>query len=202
MKLFFKIFLITIIFFTNKVIAQDITNKNIVIQNFIQDFGDKIISIASDKKSKDTQKKQQIINLIDQNIDAKWIAKFVLGSHYATITEEQKEQFFSLYRKFMINTYAPKFNSYNGKKFTVNNISKQSSFFLVKTQFYPRDNPNPINLDFRVKEQNKQLAIIDFIAEGISLLETQRSEFDSAIKNIGIEQFLLDLNSKINANSI
>jgi ABC-type transporter MlaC component len=53
-----------------------------------------------------------------------------------------------------------------------------------------------------IKEQNKQLAIIDFIAEGISLIETQRSEFDSAIKNIGIEQFLLDLNSKINANSI
>lgn len=200
MKLFFKIFLITTMLFINKAIAQDIADQNIAVQNFVQDFGDKIISIANDKKSKDNQKKQQIINLIDQNIDANWIAKFVLGSHYKTTTETQKEQFFSLYRKFMINTYAPKFNSYNGKKFTVNNISKQSSFFLVKTQFYPKDNPNPINLDFRVKEQNKKLAIIDFIAEGISLLETQRSEFDSAIKNAGIEQFLFDLNSKINTN--
>ena len=200
MKLFFKIFLITIIIFTNKATAQNIANKNIAVQNFIQDFGDKIISIANDKKGKDSQKKQQIINLIDQNIDANWIAKFVLGSHYKNTTDTQKEQFFSLYRKFMINTYAPKFNSYNGKNFTVNNISKQSSFFLVKAQFYPKDNPNPINLDFRVKEQNNKLVIVDFIAEGISLLETQRSEFDSAIKNAGIEQFLLDLNSKINTN--
>ena len=200
MKLFFKIFLITIIIFANKATAQNIANKNIAVQNFIQDFGDKIISIANDKKGKDSQKKQQIINLIDQNIDANWIAKFVLGSHYKNTTDTQKEQFFSLYRKFMINTYAPKFNNYNGKNFTVNNISKQSSFFLVKAQFYPKDNPNPINLDFRVKEQNNKLVIVDFIAEGISLLETQRSEFDSAIKNAGIEQFLLDLNSKINTN--
>ncbi len=200
MKLFFKIFLITIIIFANKATAQNIANKNIAVQNFIQDFGDKIISIANDKKGKDSQKKQQIINLIDQNIDANWIAKFVLGSHYKNTTDAQKEQFFSLYRKFMINTYAPKFNNYNGKNFTVNNISKQSSFFLVKAQFYPKDNPNPINLDFRVKEQNNKLVIVDFIAEGISLLETQRSEFDSAIKNAGIEQFLLDLNSKINTN--
>jgi len=200
MKLFFKILLIITLLFINKALAQDIANKNTMVQNFVQDFGDKIISIANDKKNKDSQKKQQIINLIDQNIDANWIAKFVLGSHYRNTTEAQKEQFFSLYRKFMINTYAPKFNSYNGKKFIVNNISKQSSFFLVKAQFYPKDNPNPINLDFRVKEQNNKLVIVDFIAEGISLLETQRSEFDSAIKNTGIEQFLLDLNSKINTN--
>jgi len=200
MKLFFKLFLITILLFINKAIAQDIANKNTIVQNFVQNFGDKIISIANDKKNKDNQKKQQIINLIDQNIDANWIAKFVLGSHYKNINETQKEQFFSLYRKFMINTYAPKFNNYNGKKFTVNNISKQSNFFLVKSQFYPKDNPNPINLDFRVKEKDDKLVIVDFIAEGISLLETQRSEFDSAIKNSGIEQFLLDLNSKINTN--
>jgi ABC-type transporter MlaC component len=32
----------------------------------------------------------------------------------------------------------------------------------------------------------------------VSLLETQRSEFDSTIKNTGIEKFLLDLNAKIN----
>jgi phospholipid transport system substrate-binding protein len=193
MKSLFKIFFIAILFFGNNAMAE-----NNEVQKFIQDFGDKIISVASDKKSKENQKKQQIINLIDQNIDAKWIAKFVLGSHYKTTSDQQKEQFFSLYRKFMINTYAPKFNSYNGKKFTVNNVNKQSSFFLVKTQFYPKDNANPINLDFRVKEQNNQLAIVDFIAEGISLLETQRSEFDSTIKNNGIEKFLLDLNSKIN----
>ncbi len=192
MKLFLKISFIIVLFFSNKALAQ-----NIEVQNFIQDFGNKIISIASDKKSKDNQKKQQIIDLIDRNIDAKWIAKFVLGSHYKIATDNQKEQFFSLYRQFMINTYAPKFSGYNGKKFVVNNVSKQSSFFLVKAQFYPKDNQNPINLDFRVKEQNKKLAIVDFIAEGISLLETQRSEFDSTIKNTGIEQFLLDLNAKM-----
>jgi ABC-type transporter MlaC component len=142
MGLFLKISFIIILFFSHKALAQ-----NIEVQNFIQDFGNKIISIASDKKSKDNQKKQHIIDLIDQNIDAKWIAKFVLGSHYKTATDNQKEQFFSLYRQFMINTYAPKFNGYNGKKFAVNNVSKQSSFFLVKAQFYPKDNQNPINLD-------------------------------------------------------
>ena len=39
--------------------------------------------------------------------------------------------------------------------------------------------------------------ILDFIAEGISLIETQRSEFNSAISQNGMDKFLDILQERV-----
>lgn len=131
--------------------------------------------------------------MIDGAIDAEWIGRFVLGKNYKTATDAQRQRFTSLYRDFMINTYGPKFKNYNGRKFTVNEITEQGGFYVAKSEFLPRDSNVPISVDFRVKERNGKLVILDFIAEGISLIETQRSEFNSAISQKGTDQFLDEL---------
>ena len=50
---------------------------------------------------------------------------------------------------------------------------------------------------FRVKDYKGKLVILDFIAEGISLIETQRSEFNSAISKNGLDSFLDDLEERV-----
>jgi phospholipid transport system substrate-binding protein len=190
MKIFINLFLLLLLF-CGKAFAQ-----NDHIKLFVENIGNEIVKVANNKTLKDAQKKSAIIKIIDQNIDSQWISRFVLGSHYKTIDEAKKAKFAELYRQFMIETYGPKFNSYNGKSFVVNKIEDQKNFFLAKANFYPQGTNNPISIDFRIKEKNQKLFVVDFIAEGVSLLETQRSEFDSAITNLGIDKFLNDLESK------
>jgi phospholipid transport system substrate-binding protein len=168
-----------------------------MIRAFVQILGDQIIDVAKDKSLSDFQRKQKIINLIDKSTDSKWIARFVLGKNHKTANEEQKKQFMSMYREFMINTYGPKFNSYDGKKFTVNSVEKQSNFYLVKSEFVPKNSDVVIFFDFRVKENEGNFSIVDFIAEGISLIETQRSEFNSSINEEGMDKFLENLKKRI-----
>jgi len=168
-------------------------------KTYINDFGNNIISIASDNKLSLDQKKQQLITLIENHVDTDWVSKFVLAKHYRSATDEQRERFRLLYREFMINTYAPKFKGYNGEKFVVkNDVSKQSSYYLVKCIFYPKESP-PVNLDFRIrkKSEGSDFAILDIIAEGVSLIETQRSEFGSAISTSGLDKFLDDLEIRV-----
>jgi phospholipid transport system substrate-binding protein len=97
----------------------------------------------------------------------------------------------------MINTYGPKFKDYNGRKFTVNEVIEQGGFYIAKAEFLPHDSNTPISVDFRVKERNGKLVILDFIAEGISLIETQRSEFNSAISQKGTDKFLDELTERV-----
>jgi ABC-type transporter MlaC component len=73
----------------------------------------------------------------------------------------------------------------------------QQSFYVVKAEFLPRDSNVPISVDFRVKEKDGKLVILDFIAEGVSLIETQRSEFNSAISQNGMDQFLKNLQARV-----
>jgi len=191
----FKSFFITILLFASSGFSQEKKVEDVKI--FVENIGNSIIRIASDSKLSESQKKQKIILEVDSVVDASWISKFVLGKYYRDLSEQQKNKFSELYRQFMINTYGPKFKNYNGKKFEVTRVEKQAIFYTAHTQFFPRDSGNQILIDFRVKEQNGKLFVIDFIAEGISLLESQRSEFNSAINQSGIDQFISNLEKRV-----
>ena len=167
------------------------------VKTFVEELGNKIINIAKEKNTSEAKIREKIINEIDIVIDSEWIAKFVLGKNYKNLNDQQKKQFISLYRDFMINTYGPKFKNYNGKKFTVNEIVKQNNFYIAKAEFLPKDSDNAILTDFRVRKKDGKLYILDFIAEGISLIETQRSEFNATIDSQGIEPFLKNLEEKV-----
>lgn len=180
---------------TSTAFAQNSEPEKVKI--FVDDLGNKIVAIANEKSTSEAKKKEKIIATIDNVIDSDWIARFVLGKSYKTIDEEQKARFTKLYRDFMINTYGPKFKNYNGRKFSVNSVEEQNGFYIAKSEFLPRDSNAPISVLFRVKNRDGKLVILDFIAEGISLIETQRSEFNSAISQKGIEQFLKDFAKRV-----
>jgi len=166
-------------------------------RKFIENIGNKIIAVAKEKKYSESLKRQKIIDIVDSSIDPSWISRFVLGKNFKNFNDQQKTKFTKLYRDFMIYTYGPKFKDYNGRKFQVNEISFKNNTYLVKSEFLPKDSDIPILVDFKVKRNEEGFLILDFIAEGISLIETQRSEFNSVISEKGIDKFLEDLEVKI-----
>lgn len=189
--------LIFIFFFYSSTHAFAQLNEESEVKIFVENVGNQIINIANDKTLNEAKKREKIINEIDKVIDSEWIAKFVLGKNYKNLSDKQKQDFTRLYREFMINTYGPKFKNYNGKKFTVNEVEKQSSFYIARAEFLPKDSDEPILTDFRVKKKDGKLYVLDFIAEGISLIETQRSEFNATIDKEGVEIFLKNLETKV-----
>jgi phospholipid transport system substrate-binding protein len=182
--------------FSSSALAQN-TKSEDQVKIFVNNIGNKIISIAGEKNTPEEKKRNKIITVIDEAIDADWISRFVLGKNYKTTSDENRTYFAKLYRDFMINTYGPKFKNYNGRKFDVIDVTEQNGFFVAKSEFLPKDSNVPIDVQFRVKERNGKLVILDFIAEGVSLIETQRSEFNSAISQKGIAQFLVDLEARV-----
>ena len=197
MKNFFKFLAIAIIalYSLNSFAKDDLELQEVKI--FVEEIGNKIINIAGEKNIPEAKIREKIISEIDRVIDSEWIAKFVLGKNYKNLTDQQKLDFVRLYREFMINTYGPKFKNYNGKKFTVNEVTRQNNFFIAKAEFLPKESDTAIMTDFRVKKKDGKFFVLDFIAEGISLIETQRSEFNATIDQNGVEPFLKNLEQKV-----
>lgn len=190
-KLVSAILLVLIFQLPSQLLAKDVKMEE--VKAFINKVGGEIIKSANNTESSPEERKAKIISVIDNAIDSQWISRFVLGKNYRMASDEQKATFMNLYRDFMINTYGPKFQNYNGEKFEVTDVTEQGRFYMAKAEFLPKDSKTPILVAFRVKENGGQLVILDFIAEGISLIETQRSEFNSAISRDGIDKFLQDL---------
>jgi len=167
-------------------------------ENFVNDFGNKIIATASNKSFSVEERKQQLINQIESIVDSKWISRFVLATNYQSATQAQRDRFEGLYRDFMIYTYAPSFKGYNNEKFQVVDSIQQGKYYLVKCVFIPADSPK-VNVSFRLKKAEGKAGfdLLDIIAEGVSLIETQRSEFGSVISAKGLDGFLDDLEARV-----
>ena len=194
MKVFFTAILLAI--FSAPSFAAT-TSAEDEVKKFINNVGNQVISIAAEKNIPESRVLTKIVSLVERSIDLEWIARFVLAKNYKTATPQEIERFTKLYRDFMINTYGVKFKNYNRRKFDVQSVTQQGGFYLAKAEFLPLNSNTPISIDFRVKERAGKLVIVDFIAEGVSLIETQRSEFNSAISQDGMDEFLDSLEQRV-----
>ncbi len=199
-KLIHAIIFISSLIFGLSANAQQFSQND--YKDFIQNLGDSIVNISSSSHS-EKKKVKTLVNLIDKSIDSKWISRFVLGKHYRSFSKDQYNQFLNLYRQFMINSYGQKFLYYRGSNFEVGDVKFQKIFYQIDSKFYTVGSPHPVLVSFRAKKSKGSIIVIDFIAEGVSLLESQRSELDSIISNKGIERFLeeLEVKSKNYGNS-
>ncbi len=186
--------LIAGLLFSNNTFADDSSKA----KDFINNFGNKVIKIASDETVNINTRRDRLVELIESVIDSKWISKFVLAKHYRSATKLQRDRFQGLYRDFMIYTYAPSFKGYNGESFEVLNVLQQGKYFMVKCFFIPQEGPK-VNIAFRIKKNKEgtKFVMLDVIAEGVSLIETQRSEFNSVISSKGMDEFLQDLDTRV-----
>jgi phospholipid transport system substrate-binding protein len=185
---------------SGQVLSQSFAAKNDELKDFINSLGTEIISVASNKKTNKIKKKELLAGTFNENVDTEWMTKFVLGRHYRVATTSQKKQFRELYNQFIIESYAPKFIEYGGAKFSIIDIINNDNYDVVKCIFNLGEGGADLNLDFRVRTKinnyKQKNLVFDFVAEGISLIETQRSEFGSVIVRDGLEKFLTDLESK------
>ena len=82
--------------------------------------------------------------------------------------------------------YVNRFEKYSGETLTVTKtVVKKAGDVIVFTQISRSEGVKPINVDWRVRTDKGEYKIVDVIVEGISMGQTQRSEFASVIRQTG-----------------
>jgi phospholipid transport system substrate-binding protein len=187
---------ITCILSLNIQADENISNEQAKL--FISKISDDTISTISDKSLSDNEKEQKLTDLFTNSVDLKWIGKFALGRYYKTLSPEQKTKYESLFSKFLINNYVPNFRKYTKETIKVTGVSTFSSNeFMVQTEIIrPSKESIKVNYMIRNKSDNQYL-IFDIIAEGVSLINTQRSEFNSLLASGDVNSLINMLEEKV-----
>ncbi len=161
----------------------------------INDVGGKALNVM--KSGGGTASIQsQLEALFNASVDTDWVAKFVMGRNWRTLSPEQQQKYMSAYRTFLIKHYTSNFTEYTqGTTFKVVRTTAQArGEQLVGTQIVRPGKP-PVNIDYRVRGQK----IIDIAVEGVSLITTQREEFASVMQRYGFDYLLNQLQTKTQA---
>ena len=134
------------------------------------------------------------------HIDYKFAAFMVLGKHFKSVPQEKMGEYISVFRQYLITTYAIAMGYYDNQTVV---FEPESSFddkksVTVRAVVQDPDRPE-IKIAFKVRKDSKtnEWKAYDMVAEGISLLNSKRSEFESILRQDGIDSVIALMRDKI-----
>ena len=166
------------------------------MKNFVINISTKSSQILNNPELNEQQKEIEYKNFTNTVIDSNWVAKFILGSNWKNLNLEQKEEFTTLYKEYLLQNYMPKLKDYSNS-LSITKIEKiKEQVYLAYTKTKDKDDRS-VNVNFRIIEKYGNLYIIDIIPEGISFISSQRTDVNSSITKNGYNKFIEELKQKI-----
>lgn len=168
-------------------------------RDFVSRLGDETIKIVTSDASTNEDKLQKLSELFNKSVDTKWIGRFVMGRYWRQANEEQQKEYLTYYAKYLTNSYVPRFREYNNQELVITDFYQEKgeeNEYWVSTKIHSQDEAD-IKVDYRIiKNAAGDYQIIDVVAEGISLITTQRSEFGSILSRKGVDFLIEKLKAK------
>lgn len=178
----------------NSAMAEGGKYNNKEISVFVEDVFHRSINIAQNTSLSNQEKKDKLTDLINETVDSRWIAKFVIGKYWRQINKDERTRFIELYRSFLLKSYIPKFQNFGDGEIKVDKIVQQrENVYFAHSKFNDIEQQKIVNVDFRIINKKGSLYITDVVAEGVSFIVTQRSEINASISNNGFDKFMDNL---------
>lgn len=133
--------------------------------------------------------------------DYKFAGAKVLGKRFKSFPREKIPVFFEEFRKYLIATYAGALALYEGQtvEFEPGKSFEGKKAVTVRAVISEDGRPD-IKVAFKVRRSSKtkEWRVWDMEAEGISMLSSKRSEFESILRQEGIDKIIAIMQEKNN----
>lgn len=147
------------------------------------------------------QKEAEVRRLLSESFDLALIGRFVLGRAWKKASKEQRDQYQDLFKQFVLRTYSRRLGGYTGQKFNVVNAKNFGKKDVLVTTEISRPSGPPIEARWRVRLFKEKHKIIDVMVAGVSMVQTQKSEFRSVVKRQGVSGLIETLRLQVSKYS-
>jgi phospholipid transport system substrate-binding protein len=151
---------------------------------FIRAMGAEAVESLTGEDLSTEERERRFRKIFNRSFDVETIARFTLGRYWRTATEEQRQEYISLFEDFVVQAYAARFREYGGESFRVGQVRDISETEKLVASEIVRPGQSPIAVHWRVRTDPAH-RVIDVMVEGISMGITQRDEFAAVIRNSG-----------------
>ncbi|WP_438862453.1 phospholipid-binding protein MlaC [Neptunicella sp.] len=128
-------------------------------------------------------------------VDSKYAALKVLGKYYRNYPKEMVYEYINDFEPYIVSTYANALTYYNDQTVEFEPEKDFTNEKQVSVKALVKDSGKPdIKLTFIVRKNNEtgEWRAYDMVVEGISLVSSKQSEFESILRQQGL-QTVIDL---------
>jgi len=164
--------------------------------------------LAIVKKDKDIQAGDQkkIFALTEEkilpNFDFDHVSQLVLGKNWNKASKEQQDAFQKEFRSLLLRTYATALSKYRNQTIEYKPLRAQptDTEVTVKTAIV-QPGGQPIGVDYTLAKTGDNWKVFDITIEGVSLVTNYRSQFNTEVRQSGMDGLIQKLVDKNKENA-
>ena len=166
---------------------------------FIETLADKAVAALTNKNTPRDERIRRFRVLLNEHFAVEIIARWVLGRPWQTASADERAEYLRLFEDLIVFRYIDRFTEYAGEKLVVSRaLVVEGGDTMVYSSIVRADQPEPVEVDWRVRSRDGQFKIVDVMVKGISMGVTQRQEFASVFsRNNSMSAFLSDLRDRV-----
>ena len=151
---------------------------------FIQSTVNRAAKTLSGTLSK-KERVKKLKEIARETVDIRGIGLYSLGSFRKNLNDEQRKEYEKIFEEYFLESFSSRLAEYSNPEIEV--VSKKKineNYTMVNSTLIATDARAAINIGWRVYTKNPEnLLIRDLIIEGLSLVRTQKEEFESIINS-------------------
>lgn len=153
---------------------------------FVESLTYKALETLGDPAISEKERFSRFRVLLNESVDMPRIGRFVLGANWRRADAAQQTEYQKLFSDYVVSAYAGRLKDYTSAKISIKNTASiGNAEYMVTTLIIHKKNPEPVHVDWRLRESDGALQVLDMSIEGVSMALTQRSEFASIIQQNG-----------------
>ncbi len=167
---------------------------------FIETLADKAVAALTDKNTPRAERARRFRVLLNDHFAVEIIARWVLGRPWQTASAEERAEYLRLFEDLIVYSYVDRFTEYAGEKLEVaRTLVVEGGDTMVYSNIVRANQPEPVEVDWRVRTRDGQFKIVDVMVKGISMGVTQRQEFASVFSrnDNSMAAFLSELRERV-----
>jgi phospholipid transport system substrate-binding protein len=190
-----------IAFLSGMFLAAGVAAQDAKPDELVKKVTDDVMAAIKSDKQLAAGDKQKALKLAEEKIiphvDFEEATRLAVGRAWRTASKEQQQQLVTEFRRMLVRTYSNAISAYEGQTVKVLPLRmKADDTDVTVHNQYIRPGAKPVQLDYQMRKVGNDWKIYDIIVEGVSLVLTYRSEFDSVVKQQGIDGLIKTIAQK------
>ncbi len=158
----------------------------------VQNTAQQVIEIVKTRTG--AARQAAILGVLQTSFDMPAMGRSALGTHWNQATEAERTRFLKAVATAEAKAYSERFGQYGGQTLTVGKVTPRANGVTIVDSRLNQTSGQPIKLEWEVRNDR----ITDVKVEGVSMVMTRRSDFNSYIQNNGgkVEPLVRELEAR------
>ena len=168
-------------------------------KDLILTIKERVVKVLLNRAVPLPQRQEEFRDILQGYFDMPAIGKFVLGRYWRQASEDQRQEYLTLFENAVVDSYLQQFENYQNEELEIGEQRPSHGKGVIVTSKVLRDaGAPPLQVDWKIFPTKKGLRILDVVINGVSMSITYRTEYANAYTANGgtMEGLLTAMRSK------